>query len=630
MNQYPLWKYLLIIIVLAVGTVYALPNIYPSQPAVQISPAIATDLLSPTLAAEVKDILDAKEIVYRSIVAKDNKMIVRFGDLDQQRKAKDLIEDEVGKNYAVALNLVPNTPIWLRNLNALPMYLGLDLRGGVHFLMEVDMDEAVKKNEKQYASDIADLLRPKDKVERDKLRYLTILQEAGNEDRSSSIVIKFRTIARRDYAQDIIGSKFKELLLTGEDRDGAFFIRGTLSEDKVREIKKYAMTQNLSTLRKRVNEIGVAEPIIQQQGEARIVVQLPGVQDPEEAIDVLGATATLEYHAVDQSQSIEEVKTGRVAAGSKLYKDRDGNPVLLKKATIITGSMITYAAAGLDTRSGSPMVSVRLNDRGADRMLKFTKANVGKPMAVVYLETKSQKVNIDGKEIRRRVKVEEVISVANILGPFGPQFQTTGLDDTNEASRLALLLRAGSLAAPMYVAEERTIGPSLGQDSIDQGALSVAVGFALVLIFMILWYRGFGMIANIALALNLVLIVAVLSLLQATLTLPGIAGIVLTVGMAVDANVLIFERIREEIRIGNSPQASIAAGYDKAFLTIADANITTLIAAVVLFAFGSGPVAGFAVTLMIGIVMSMFTAIVGTRAVVNLLWGRRRLSTLSI
>jgi preprotein translocase subunit SecD len=462
------------------------------------------------------------------------------------------------------------------------------------------------------------------------VRYLTINHVAGNETRTGGVEVKFRDAERREQARAIIAKEFRTLELNEEERDGAFFLRASLGRDEVIENKRSALQQNLSTLRNRVNELGVAEPIIQQQGDSRIVVQLPGVQDPVYARDILGATATLEYHAVDTKNDLQEALRGRVPAGSRIYKERNGNPILLKKRLIVTGDMVVNAASGIDQRAGTPMVSVTLDDAGAKRMHKFTKENVGKPMAVVYIETKTVTRNIDGKEVRQRKKIEEVISVANILEPFSKRFQTTGLDSPDEARQLALLLRAGSLATPIDIVEERTIGPSLGQDNIDKGTRSVIIGFVFVLVFMVMWYRGFGLVANLALAMNLVMIIAVLSMLQATLTLPGIAGIVLTVGMAVDANVLIFERIREELRIGNSPQASIAAGYDKALSTIADANVTTLIAAIVLFVFGTGPIKGFAITLSIGIVTSMFTAIMGTRAVVNLAWGKRRLSKLSI
>ena len=629
MNHYPLWKYLLILFVLTIGALYAVPNIYPGQPAVQIAPAKTGITLENTLTDDVKAALDEQSIAYTNIELKNNRVVVRFDENEQQLKAKDLLKAEFAskgtKNkYAVALNLVPSTPEWLQSLNALPMFLGLDLRGGVYFLMEVDMNAAVRLAEERYVSDITTTLRG------EKVRYLRAYRIAATETENGGVEVKFRDAEKRDKGLDVLDDEYETLTFAEVEREGAFYLTARLSKDEAIEVKRFAMQQNLSTLRNRVNEIGVAEPVIQQQGESRIVIQLPGLQDPQQAVDVLGATATLEYRAVDGKGDIQAALAGRTPAGSRLYKERDGNPVLLKKRIIVTGDMITNASSGIDQRTGGPQVSVTLDDIGAKRMLKFTKSNVGKPMAVVYIETKTEKVNIDGKLVRKRSKIEEVISIATIQGVFSKNFQTTGLDSTDEASQLALLLRAGSLATPVDIVEERTVGPSLGQDNIDQGTRSVIIGFVLVLAFMLAWYRGFGMIANLALAFNLVMIIAVLSLLQATLTLPGIAGIVLTVGMAVDANVLIFERIREELRIGNSPQASITAGYDKAFSTITDANITTLIAAIVLFTFGTGPIKGFAITLAIGIVTSMFTAIMGTRAVVNLMWGRKQLTGLSI
>jgi preprotein translocase subunit SecD len=407
-------------------------------------------------------------------------------------------------------------------------------------------------------------------------------------------------------------------------------VLATLSQADQLAVKRFALQQNITTLRNRVNALGVAEPVIQQQGERRIVVQLPGAQDPSRIKEILGATATLEYRLEDTEHNVADALEGRVPAGSKLYRTREGRPILLKRRVIVTGDQITDASSGLDQKSGTPAVFVSLDSQGARRMRNVTTENVGRPMAVVFIENRVVTREVDGEKVRRTVPVEEVISVANILEPFGRRFQTTGLDSTDEARDLALLLRAGALAAPIEIVEERTIGPSLGQDNIDQGFLSVMIGMLLVVVFMAVYYKVFGLVADLALVLNLLLIVAVLSMLQATLTLPGIAGIVLTVGMAVDANVLIFERIREELNNGNTPQASIHAGYEKALSTIVDANITTLIAAVVLFSFGTGPIKGFAVTLFIGILTSMFTAIIGSRAVINLIYGGRRVQRLAI
>jgi preprotein translocase subunit SecD len=416
------------------------------------------------------------------------------------------------------------------------------------------------------------------------------------------------------------------LIINESESNGLYFLDVSLTEDQQREVRAFALQQNITTLRNRVNELGVAEPVIQQHGDRRIIVQLPGVQDPDQAKNILGATATLEIHPVDEKNiNIQDIVTsGRTPAGTRVYKRRDGSPVLLRKRVVLTGDYITYASSKIDAESNRPAVSINLDAKGGRRFSNYTKDHVKDAMAVVYIETKVTTRVVDGKRVKVKKKIEEVISVATIQERLGQRFQITGLDSMTEAHNLAILLRSGALAAPIEIIEERTVGPSLGQDNIDQGFNSVIIGFVLVLIFMAVYYKMFGLVANMALAMNLVVIVALLSILQATLTLPGIAGIVLTIGMAVDANVLIFERIREELRVGNSPKASISAGYEKAFSTIADANITTLIAAIVLFSFGSGPIKGFAVTLTLGILTSMFTAIMGTRGVINLIYGGRR------
>ncbi|UCC57413.1 MAG: protein translocase subunit SecD [Gammaproteobacteria bacterium] len=618
MNQYPLWKNLAIVLVLLVGIIYALPNIYGEDPALQITSARAGKL-DASLAGTVTATLEDAGIAYRNTESDDQQILVRFNDTGAQLKAMDFIKAGVGSQYVVALNLAPATPEWLQSLNALPMYLGLDLRGGVHFLMEVDMDAATGKAIEGYAGDARSLLRG------EKIRYLTIRAE------NDALRIMFRSPEDRERANSLLGDELPGLMLDRIDAESGevgLYIRP--SEQELRDIRKFALQQNIMTLRNRVNELGVAEPVIQQQGTQRIVVQLPGVQDTARAKRIIGATATLEYRAVDTEHDIETALAGKVPAGSKLYYDRNGSPVLLKKRVIVTGDQIINAGAGFDQQSGTPNVTVMLDAKGARKMLAFTKESVGKPMAVVFIENKTQVQMVDGKPVRSTKKIEEVVSVATIRDVFSKRFQTTGLDSPQEAHELALVLRSGALAAPVEIIEERTIGPSMGKENIEQGFKSVVIGFCAVLIFMAIYYRVFGLVANLALTVNLVLIVAVLSLLQATLTLPGIAGIVLTVGMAVDANVLIFERIREELRNGNSPQASIQAGYEKAFSTIADANITTLIAAIVLLSFGTGPIKGFAVTLSIGIMTSMFTAIMGTRAVINLIYGRRRVASLMI
>ena len=616
MNQYPLWKYLLLVFMLIVGLIYALPNVYGEDPALQIS-GTRNATLDTAAKDKVISALETANIPVKTAELKPDQLLIRFNDTETQLKAVDFVKSALGTGYIVALNLAPATPEWLDKMNALPMYLGLDLRGGVHFLMEVDMQAAVEKAIERYSNDLRGLLRDA------RIRYAMIRAE------EQGVRIMFRSEADREQSRTLLDKELPLLVIEDIDTENPGLL-AKLDEQEIRDIETFALQQNILTLRNRVNELGVAEPVIVQQGSQRIVVQLPGVQDTAEAKRILGATATLEYRAVDAEHDVQSAVAGSVPAGSRLYKDRDGNPILLKKAVIVTGDQIINANSGLDQQSGSPQVSVMLDAKGARSMLKFTKKNVGKPMAVVFIENKSETTLVDGVPVKRNRKIEEVISVATIRDVFSKRFQTTGLDSPKEAHELALLLRSGALAAPVNIVEERTIGPSLGKDNIEQGFKSVIIGFLAVLVFMALYYKVFGLVADLALTLNLVLIVAVLSLLQATLTMPGIAGIVLTVGMAVDANVLIFERIREELRNGNSPQASIQAGYEKAFSTIADANITTLIAAVVLLSYGTGAIKGFAVTLAIGIVTSMFTAILGTRAVINLIYGGRRVARLSI
>jgi preprotein translocase subunit SecD len=617
MNRYPLWKNLLVVVVVLVGLFFALPNAYDQDPSIEISGTRRAQV-DITTESKVKQAMELAEISYKAIEAKNSKLLVRFRDSESQLKAQEKLSETLGDDYITALTLLPDLPGWLNSFGAQPMYLGLDLRGGIHVLIDVDIDAAVKQALERYQSDIRTSLR------KEKLRYVTVKQQ-GN-----AVMVKFRDADVRDKALDVIDSQFRNLNVEPVDDAGAFFVQAAMGLPEQKEARKFALQQNITTLRNRVNALGIAEPIIQQQGERRIVVQLPGAQDPSKLKNILGATATLEYRLEDTEGNVQDAIEGKVPVGSKLYRTRDGAPILLKKRVIVTGNQISDARSGFDQTSGSPAVVVQLDGAGGRRMRNVTTDNVGKPMAVVFIETRTESKKVDGKIVKRRVRVEEVISVANILEPFGRRFQTTGLDSTAEAHDLALLLRAGALAAPIEIVEERTIGPSLGQDSIDQGFRSVMIGLVLVMIFMAVYYRVFGLVANLALAMNLVLIVSILSALQATLTLPGIAGIVLTVGMAVDANVLIFERIREEIGVGSTPQASIHAGYAKALSTIVDANITTLIAAVVLFSFGTGPIKGFAVTLFIGILTSMFTAIIGTRAVVNLIYGGKRVEKLSI
>ncbi|MEJ2394275.1 MAG: protein translocase subunit SecD [Candidatus Thiodiazotropha sp.] len=617
MNQYPLWKNLLVLVVVLLGGLYALPNIFDQDPSMEIS-AQRGVVIDQTTQAQVEQALQEAGTTAKGVELRNGKLLVRFTNSEDQLKGMDTIAAKLGDNYTEALTLAPDLPDWLRSLGAEPMYLGLDLRGGIHVLIDVDMEAATDQALERYNTDIRNLLREK------KVRNARPVREGD------AVVVKFKDAEKRDKASDIIAEEFRSLIIENIDQGEDFLITAKLSPAESRDVRKFALQQNITTLRNRVNALGVSEPLIQQQGDRRIVVQLPGAQDPSKVKDILGATATLEYRLADTEHSVEDALNGRVPPGSRLYKESNGQPVLLKKQVIVTGDQIVDASSGFDQQSGQPAVFVTLDGIGAKRMRRMTNENVGKPMAVVFIESRTVTREIDGEQKKEKVKEEKVISIANIREPFGKKFQTTGLDSAEEAHDLALLLRAGALAAPIEIVEERTIGPSLGQESIDQGFKSVMIGLAMVMLFMAVYYRIFGMVANLALGMNLVLIVALLSLLQATLTLPGIAGIVLTVGMAVDANVLIFERIREELKNGSSPQASIQAGYDKAFSTIIDANITTLIAAVVLFSFGTGPIKGFAITLALGILTSMFTAIIGTRAVINLVYGHRRLKSLSV
>ena len=619
MNKFPAWKYALLIVALGLGAIYALPNLFGDDPSVQISSTRGFELPA-EFAGEVERSLDAVDLEFKAIDLTPQRLLVRFENTDLQVRAADALRARLGDEYVVALNLAPATPDSLRALSADPMVLGLDLQGGVHFLMEVDMDAAREQQLERFVSDIRLVLRNAG------IRYRSVRVDRND------IVAELRGLEDRQEANRIIARDLPELTLENRDGSETFNIRANIDETVLQELQQNALQQNITTLRNRVNELGVSEPIIQQQGASRIVVQLPGVQDTAEAKRVLGSTATVEYRGVDeQNDPYEAQRTGRVPAQSRLYFDRQGEPLLLSRTVIASGDNLVGAAAGFDQQSGQPNVVVTLDGVGARRMLEHTTENVGNRMAVVFIEHRPEVEMVDGEEVRTTRRVEEVISAAVTREPFGRRFQTTGLGTATEATQLAMLLRAGALAAPMQIIEERTVGPSLGQDNIDQGFQSVIIGFALVLVVMAVFYKAFGLIANIALTTNLVLIVALLSMLGATLTLPGIAGIVLTVGMAVDANVLIFERIKEEIRLGNTPQTAIRAGYEKAFSTIADANVTTLIAAIVLFMFGTGPVKGFAVTLSLGIVTSMFTAILGTRAVVNLIYGnRKRVKALSI
>ena len=620
-NRYAPWRYILLILIIAIGVIYATPNLYGEDPALQITHRV--NLIDEGELSNIKSLLQSENIEHRSVELDGNNVLVRFASEDAQLKAATLMRDLLfasDKRYSIALNLAPATPDWLTALNALPMYLGLDLRGGVHFLMEVDMDSAIEKSLNRASGELRSFMRE------EKVRYKAVQAS------KTSVSIRFTSVEARDAARLILEEEFRDFEFVDSSDDRSWFIDINYNPSALEEERRAAIEQNISTLKNRVNELGVAEPVIQRQGDERVVVQLPGVQDTVRAKEILGATATLEFRLVHGGFADWSAAqaAGKAPIGTRLYTQSNGDPVLLKRSVIVTGDQIVGAASGIDTQSGSPDVTITMNAKGADRMAKITRDNIGKPMGVVFIEDKFEFRDVDGDKQRIRTTESQVINVATIRDQLSKRFHITGLDSTREARDLALLLRAGALRAPMVIVEERTVGPSLGQENIDRGFLSVMVGFVLVLVFMAVYYKVFGLVANLALSLNLVLMVAILSIFQATLTLPGIAGIVLTVGMAVDANVLIFERIREELRIGNTPQAAIFAGYEKAFGTIADANITTFIAAIVLFGFGTGPIQGFAVTLMIGIVSSMFTAIFGTRAVINLIYGRKQVTRLAI
>ena len=618
MNRYPLWKYILLVVVIASGCLYALPNVFGQDPALQITNA-DSGVPSPREQTRIVEILAGQDIAVRGTEQTDEHLLLRLASAQAQTRAADELEVRLGRDYTVALNLAPSTPGWLRNLGGQPMYLGLDLRGGVHFLMQVDTQAVLEQTVSRYSDEFRRLLREAD------IRYRDVRTGEGR------LSLAFASQERLDQALDALRPEYLELEFNANNDVTPPRLEAVLTDDERTKVRNFAVEQNMTTLRNRVNELGVAEPVIQRQGLDRIVVQLPGVQDTARAKDIIGATATLEFRMVDAGNF--PYRGGPDATpppGTELFPEREGGFVLLEREIIITGDAITDAQSGIDTQTGQSEVNIRLSGAGGSIMSRVTQNRVGDHMAVVFKETELQARRVNGEVVREQVVVEEVINIARIQEQLGSRFRITGLDSGQEARDLSLLLRAGSLAAPMQIVEERTIGPSLGQENINQGLAAVVIGFALVVAFMAFYYRVFGLFANLALLANLVLIVAVLSVLQATLTLPGIAGIVLTVGMAVDANVLIFERIREEIRAGSNTQKAIEAGYGKALSTIADANVTTLIAAVVLFAFGTGPIKGFAVTLSIGIVSSMFTAILGTRALANLVYGARRGARLSI
>ncbi|WP_412972475.1 protein translocase subunit SecD [Glaciecola sp. MF2-115] len=614
LNKTPLWKYILVILVVGITALYATPNIYGEDHAIQIS-ASKNATVTEALKDSVERSLTEENIAIKAIELENDRILVRLLDSDTQLIARELIDSKLDDDdYVVAMNLAPDTPDWLEAFGAGPMKLGLDLRGGVHFLMEVDMNSATTKAYEDVVGDFKLQLRE------ERIFYRTVVQNPDSVD------IIFRDAEMLDKAQFYLRNQFGNLAITERDD---LTLRATFLEARLAEIRDAAVKQNVTIIRSRINQLGVAEPLVQKQGQERIVVQLPGIQDTAKAKEILNATATLEFRMLDEKNDVRDAMRGRAPAGSEVIYHKNGQPYLLKKQIMLTGSHIIDANSGVD-QYGVPNVSIDLDSKGGAKWSKATKENIQKPMATVFIEYKAtDERDANGKLVFE--KKEEIISVATIQAQLGSSFQITGLDSPSEARELSLLLRAGALIAPIQIVEERTVGPSLGKENIELGMTAIIWGLAGVLVFMLIYYRAFGIVANIALLLNLVMIVGIISMIPgATLTLPGMAGIVLTVGMAVDANVLIFERIREELRDGRSPQQAIHFGYDSAFSTILDANITTFLAGLILFAVGTGPIKGFSITLMIGIATSMFTAIVVTRVLVNGIWGGRRVTNLAI
>lgn len=621
LNRYPIWKYVLILMVIGLSFLYALPNMYPADPAVQISGTSSALTLTEATTARVEQLLKAENIDIKAVELDDNALLVRLNRADQQQLAKSLIKNDLGDDYVVAINLAQTTPAWLSSLGASPMKLGLDLSGGVHFLLEVDTKKAVDLKLDIAASEIRTTLR------KEKLRYRTAPERADGFRQ-----LAFANEQIRDQAAAAINKAFPTLTVESALVNEMPTLSFGYSEAEIRNIEDYAVSQNLTTVRNRVNELGVSEPLVQRQGRTGIVVELPGVQDTAEAKRILGKTANLQFRL--QAMPNES----RVNTEAFSFKEPGRAPVLLERDIIITGDQVSSAQSSFDAQTNQPQVNINLDSHGGTLMNRATRSSIGRAMAVIFIEqrpvTRTVTKMVDGEPVTETIQTfeqdEKVISLATIQSALGNQFRITGLDNSAEASELALLLRAGSLAAPMYFAEERTVGPSLGAENIEMGVQSTLIGLLLLVIFMVAVYRVFGLLANIALSINVLLLMAVMSLFGATLTMPGIAGIVLTLGMAVDANVLIFSRIREEIRSGRSVQRAIHEGFDRAFVSIFDGNITTLLVGVILFAVGTGPIKGFAVTLSIGILTSMFTAIVVTRALVNLTYGGRNLKKLSI
>ena len=615
LNRYPLWKNLMVILVIAIGLLYSLPNIYGEDPAVQISGTRGQQATSTTL-SDIQDLLKTNNLTPKSTTLENGSILVRFNNTDDQLLAKDKISEKLGQAYSVALNLAPATPKWLTDIGGNPMKWGLDLRGGVRFLMEVDMNTALSKRQEQLQDSLRSELR--------KERYQYSAIKSGE---NFSSLVTLTKPEQLEAAQAFLRKQHPSLNVRSINENT---ISLSLSEASLNETREHAVEQNLTILRKRVEELGVAEPVIQRQGAERIVVELPGVQDTARAKEILGATATLEFRLVNGNVSPDALVRGIVPSDTEIKLNREGRPVALFKRTILGGEHITGASSGVDQRSASPQVSVTLDSEGGDIMSATTRDNLHKPMATLYVEYKdSGKKDADGKTLLE--KHEEVINVATIQGRFGSQFQITGIDSPAEALNLAVLLRSGALTAPIQIVEERTIGPSLGAQNVEQGLKAGLWGLAIVIVFCVAYYKMFGIFTTVALMANMVLLVGLMSLLPgATLTMPGIAGIILSVGMSVDANVLIFERIKEEIRNGRPIQQAIHEGYNGAYTSIFDANLTTILTSVVLYAVGTGPVKGFAITLSLGVAISMFTAITGTRVLVNWVYGGKRVEKLSI
>ena len=613
MNRYPLWKYLILGILFVFSFIYAIPNFYGEDPAIQImfdSPSLSNE----KTISNIEEALRNKTIPYKLIEkTSDTSILVRFPSGQAQIDGQDALKSISESGWTVALNLAPGTPKWLSALGAKPMKLGLDLRGGVHFLIEVDLESALKRRLESFQTEIRNVLRD------NKVRYLR--QHVSN---NSEINLLFKDRVSRNEAYDHLSQLIHEIEFSKNDSEELFSIKGKIAQKSMQDIKNQTVEQTISTLRNRVNELGVAESVVQRQGLNHIIVELPGIQDTARAKDIIGKTATLEFKIRDHEHDESEALKGKIIPGSKLYYERNGYPVLLKNRVLLSGDAIIGASVGTDGQTGRPSVNIQVGGAGLGLFKKETRENVGKQMGVVYIETRSVESNDSNIKSKKLETVETVISVARINSALGNRFQITGLN-LNEAKNLSLFLRAGALPATISIVEERTVGPSLGEENIRLGVLSIQVGFIAVLVAMMLYYSVFGIVANIALFLNLMFLIALLSLIDATLTLPGMAGIVLTIGMAVDANVLIFERIREELRNGMSPFAAIHSGFERAFSTIIDSNLTTLIVGIILFGIGSGPIRGFAITLCIGILTSMITAIMGTRAIINIIYGHNRL-----